>query len=307
MGERKGFQTYISPDFDPALVPKKSKKKGDVRIEVRLALPFSMSCTACNEFMYKGRKFNAKKETVTGETYLGLKIYRFYIKCTRCAAPITFKTDPKEGSYVCEKGSTRNFELFLEEKAEAQEKQEKEEAVQLDPIQALESKTAANQAELDAIDELEAERARRSRNDRLSSAPLDVLAALDTQRTISANIQAGLTDGLTAADEVELAQAVFASSNRAQRLDSDSDDDSDIYRPSKAVLAKSAAATTSNTASTSTTNTGVTLLRRKRESEVESNRSTKRAKGNSVSSPTPALGALSCLAAYGSGSESDSS
>ena len=54
MGERKGFQTYISLDYDPAFLGrKKTKKKGDSRIEVRLALSFSMHCTACNEFSCK--------------------------------------------------------------------------------------------------------------------------------------------------------------------------------------------------------------------------------------------------------------
>jgi hypothetical protein len=28
---------------------------------------------------------------VMGETYLGIQIYRFYIKCTKCLREITFK------------------------------------------------------------------------------------------------------------------------------------------------------------------------------------------------------------------------
>ena len=71
MGERKSFQTYISPEFDPAVVERNKPKKKNItgKIDVRLALPFSISCTLCHEFMYKARKFNAKKETVVGETY----------------------------------------------------------------------------------------------------------------------------------------------------------------------------------------------------------------------------------------------
>lgn len=49
----------------------------------------------CGEYIYKGKKFNGRKETVQGEEYYGIKIFRFYIKCTGCSAEITFKTDPK--------------------------------------------------------------------------------------------------------------------------------------------------------------------------------------------------------------------
>ena len=42
--------------------------------------PFSMRCNTCGEYIYKGKKFNARKETVEGEDYHGIKIFRFYIK-----------------------------------------------------------------------------------------------------------------------------------------------------------------------------------------------------------------------------------
>jgi len=48
-------------------------------------------CKTCGEYIYKGKKFNARKEDVEGETYLGMQIYRFYIKCTKCLREITFK------------------------------------------------------------------------------------------------------------------------------------------------------------------------------------------------------------------------
>ncbi len=48
-------------------------------------------CNTCGEYIYKGKKFNSRKETVEDEDYLGLKIFRFYIKCPRCVAEIAFK------------------------------------------------------------------------------------------------------------------------------------------------------------------------------------------------------------------------
>ena len=52
-------------------------------------------CKTCGEYIYKGKKFNARKETVQNEAYLGLPIFRFYIKCTCCLAEIIFKTDQR--------------------------------------------------------------------------------------------------------------------------------------------------------------------------------------------------------------------
>ncbi len=52
--------------------------------------PFNMRCKTCGEYIYRGKKFNAKKEDVIGKMFLGIQIYRFYIKCTKCLAEITF-------------------------------------------------------------------------------------------------------------------------------------------------------------------------------------------------------------------------
>lgn len=45
-----------------------------------------------------------RKETVLNENYLGIRIYRFYFKCTHCYTEVTFKTDPKNHDYVVEFG-----------------------------------------------------------------------------------------------------------------------------------------------------------------------------------------------------------
>ena len=96
MGERKVTNKYIPPDFDPAKLARgrkgrnKDKKKRD---DVRAMLPFSIQCNACKSYLYRGKKFNSRKE-FTGETYIGVKILRLYVKCPTCASQITFKTDP---------------------------------------------------------------------------------------------------------------------------------------------------------------------------------------------------------------------
>ncbi|KAK4103979.1 DUF572-domain-containing protein [Parathielavia hyrcaniae] len=115
MSERKVLTKYYPPDFDPSLVGRARKPKGSAAAAagpkvqtVRLMAPFSLRCVACGEYMYRGRKFNARKETPQGERYLGIQLYRFYIRCTRCSAEIVFRTDPKNQDYVVEKGAKRN-------------------------------------------------------------------------------------------------------------------------------------------------------------------------------------------------------
>ncbi|ANB14442.1 Yju2p [Sugiyamaella lignohabitans] len=123
MGDRKTVNKYYPPDFDPSKITKKRKSIKESAAAslqtVRLMAPFSMRCTTCGEFIYRGKKFNAKKQP-TGESYLGIKIIRFYIRCPRCAGEIRFKTDPKIGDYVTEQGAERNREPWRE-KAEEEE------------------------------------------------------------------------------------------------------------------------------------------------------------------------------------------
>merc|ERR1719261_1198207 len=80
--------------------------------------------------MYRGKKFNSRKEDVIGDDYLGIKKYRFYIKCCVCNNEIAFKTDPQNQDYVCESGATRNFESWRQqddkEKAFEDERQQDE-------------------------------------------------------------------------------------------------------------------------------------------------------------------------------------
>ena len=112
--------------------------------------------------MYRGRKFNSKKENVKGDKakYLGIQRFRFYIKCTVCSRPITFLTDPKNADYEMESGATRNYEVHKdkertdEEMAAERAAEEKE-----DPMKALENRVMASQREMQEMDALEEIRA----------------------------------------------------------------------------------------------------------------------------------------------------
>ena len=144
MSERKVLTKYYPPDFDPSKITRQRgpKNAGPKLMTVRLMAPYSMKCTHCGEFIYKGRKFNARKET-TDEKYYNIAIFRFYIRCTRCSGEITFKTDPKNMDYECERGAKRNFEPWREAKLNEETEEER-----LDRIE-------REEAERDAMKELE--------------------------------------------------------------------------------------------------------------------------------------------------------
>ena len=189
MGERKVLNKYFPPDFDPTKIPRKNKFQINPNFVVRMMLPMSVRCTTCGEYMYKGKKFNSRKEDVIGDDYLGIKKYRFYIKCCVCNNEIAFKTDPKNQDYVCESGSfggvpfcflasraetvrarfptitpstrpgagaTRNFESWRQQdEAEEKFEGERKEAAEANAMSALESKTLDSKIEMDILDALD--------------------------------------------------------------------------------------------------------------------------------------------------------
>ncbi|KAJ9629921.1 Pre-mRNA-splicing factor cwf16 [Taxawa tesnikishii (nom. ined.)] len=190
MSERKVLTKYYPPDFDPSKISRTRKPAtaGPKVQTVRLMAPFSMKCTSCGEYIYKGRKFNARKET-TDEKYYAITIFRFYIKCTRCSGEITFKTDPKNMDYTCERGAKRNFEPWREAKlAEETEEErldrlEREEA-ERDKMQELEAKTLDAKTEMqiaDALDEIRTRNARVERGEK-GGADVTVVDRRDEER-----------------------------------------------------------------------------------------------------------------------------
>lgn len=155
MSERKVLNKYYPPDFDPAKIPKLKLPK-DRQYVVRLMAPFNMRCKTCGEYIYKGKKFNARKETVMNELYMGLPIFRFYIKCTRCLAEITFKTDPENTDYAMEHGATRNFQAEkLIEQEETKIQRDREEEELNNPMKVLENRTRDSKLEMEVLENLQ--------------------------------------------------------------------------------------------------------------------------------------------------------
>lgn len=115
MADRKVINKYYPPDFDPSKIskiPKHLQKERSASASlqtVRLMAPFSMRCVKCGEYIAQSKKFNARKQG-TDESYLGVKIIRFFIKCPRCSSEIKFKTNPATGGYDTESGAVRNYE-----------------------------------------------------------------------------------------------------------------------------------------------------------------------------------------------------
>lgn len=206
---------YIPPDFDPAKIPRGRAPKGG-QIKVRIMLPMTICCNTCGEFICKGTKFNARKEDVKGEDYLGIQIFRFYFRCTRCSAELAMKTDPKNGDYVVEAGASRNFEAWKDttEEDEAKARADDEEN---NEMRRLENRTEESKREMDIMAALDEMRSLNARHAGISNA--------DALNAMTANTR---TDKERADElDAETARAIFKEQRAkiVKRIESESDDD----------------------------------------------------------------------------------
>jgi hypothetical protein len=202
MAERKVLNKYIPPNFDPNNAS--TIKRGKVRQKkVRLMAPFSMQCDTCGEFIYKGKKFNARKERAIGEDFLGLQIFRFYIRCPVCASEIMFKTDLENTDYVCERGATRNYEPWRDEtKAFMEMKEDREKTEEHNPMLALENRTLDSKREMDILDALDEIKTKNAQLQQID--PDEIISKLYQGQ----GIEEQLEDILEKEDE-ELARSIF--------------------------------------------------------------------------------------------------
>lgn len=155
MAERKVLIKYFPKNFDHERIVKRGRGK-DKLMMVRNMLPMSLRCNTCHNYLYIGTKFNMRMEICNEEMYLGIKVFRFYFKCTTCYAEITFKTDPKNHDYVVETGATRNYEAIKDaQHAEKYLKKLKTDEKEGDSMKYLESRTYDSKREMDLMEALE--------------------------------------------------------------------------------------------------------------------------------------------------------
>ncbi|KAL1882699.1 hypothetical protein VTK73DRAFT_1611 [Phialemonium thermophilum] len=194
MSERKVLTKYYPADFDPSKLgrTKKPKQTGPRVQSVRLMLPFSLRCTTCGEYMGKGRKFNARKETPPDEKYLNIQIYRFFIRCTRCSGEIVFRTDPRHFDYICERGAKRNTDPWKRGLGEDPERDETDEQ-RLDRLE----REMAEEEERNAMAELEAKTIDAKRE-------MAVADALDEIRSRNARIERAHREGADATVDLSI-------------------------------------------------------------------------------------------------------
>mmetsp|Transcript_32000 Transcript_32000/g.52857 ORF Transcript_32000/g.52857 Transcript_32000/m.52857 type:complete len:311 (-) Transcript_32000:140-1072(-) len=310
MGERKVVNKYLPPDFDPSLVPR-TKKPKDGLVSVRMMLPFSIQCTNCSTFMYQGRKFNSKKESMQGADgkYLGIQRFRFYIKCTACSQPVSFCTDPQNADYAMESGATRNYELQKDKKTtEDTAAQEEEEEETNDPLKGLENRVLASQREMQDMDNLEEIKAMNMRHVKLlnsSGSSFDakaVLEAIARNKRQLENLQEEEEGGdLNNDDEDdELVKSIQFGKKKKEmfkRLDDDDERASESKRHQQALLFEKQQQQVAFKAKSAKSKMPVITIKRRRPNP------TAKKKVEEKKEPEGGLGGL--LGGYGSDSDSD--
>eukprot|EP01006_Ploeotia_vitrea_P008839 TRINITY_DN21026_c0_g1_i1.p1 TRINITY_DN21026_c0_g1~~TRINITY_DN21026_c0_g1_i1.p1 ORF type:complete len:126 (-),score=4.60 TRINITY_DN21026_c0_g1_i1:313-690(-) len=90
MAQRKVFNKYSCPDFDPSMLAKLPRPRPN---RVRIMLPVSAQCNTCGGYIYKGQRFNACKISANDSAD------HFKIKCSTCLCVITFETNSQ--NFAC--------------------------------------------------------------------------------------------------------------------------------------------------------------------------------------------------------------
>lgn len=148
-----------------------------------------------------------------------LQVFRFYFRCTKCAAEYTLKTDPQNSDYIVEQGASRNYEPWREAdavKAEAVRQREEEERG--NAMKALENRTLDSKREMDLMEILDEMKSLRARH-----------AGVTTEQALAAITAASTSD---VADDGEVPEEDLAAMRQflqqkhtiMRRLDDDDDE-----------------------------------------------------------------------------------
>ena len=155
MSERKVQNKYVSKYFNHEKLVK-LRKPIEKQHNVRMMLPFSIKCDTCGNYFKIGTKTNMRKETCRDEDYLGIEIYRLYMKCITCYSEISMKTDPKNHDYTLEHGAVRLYESWKDARAsEILLKEIRERDEEGNNMKLLEYKTYDSKKEMDAIEAID--------------------------------------------------------------------------------------------------------------------------------------------------------
>lgn len=157
MAERKVINKYYPADFDPSKIKRIKRKVGELgKPQIsRIMLPITVHCNKCSEYIYAGKKFNARKETCA-EKYLTLSIYRFIFKCPVCLNEIVLRTDPQHNNYLIECGATKSHDTTHDKLNQQQaEYDARIESEKNDVLLSLENKQAAQLRYNEQLNELQ--------------------------------------------------------------------------------------------------------------------------------------------------------
>jgi hypothetical protein len=166
MSDRKVLNKYYPPDYDVSLIPR-LRQAPTRQLSSRIMLPMSVQCLQCGEFIYRGKKFNARKEW-TGDSYLSIKRFRFYFRCPSCLNEITFITDPQHAGYEVEMGATRNVEPWKDRKEDEERQRAERQQEDEDVMRRLENRSKDGKREAEMAEVIEELRERNGKGEKIS-------------------------------------------------------------------------------------------------------------------------------------------
>ncbi|GAB69152.1 hypothetical protein PCYB_145800 [Plasmodium cynomolgi strain B] len=92
---------------------KEEKKRNKIKkdySEIKFEVPYTIICTKCKAYVYKGERFNSERRQIG--FYLSTPFYSFTFTCKKCLNIIAFETNPKDCSYDVIQGARKKNEQF---------------------------------------------------------------------------------------------------------------------------------------------------------------------------------------------------